>query len=465
MFSNIIIAASYRHKNNEPLTSRILYDALRIVIEQHPALYLTSLLRPSSKKEGNHRGWNGRLKNIDLEGCTTFLDNYDDSELGIQALFQKTHNEWFDLEDSTRPLWRLIIVNHVHVLFVWQHLVCDGKGGIAFHKSLLAALNKVAGEGNLATVTSNIVKTSTKPLSTDAAVQYKESGYKPSIVLTIYKVIGLILFRLWYGQRNMFFSDAVYSKKVPVLGQAKKEDRCVTSIQGFRLSPTTLKNCLVACKKNQATFTSLLATVVDITLATDVYPLSKARILIRQIDLRRYLPQTDNMVNMSSAIGRVSRVNKYREVDGELLPNSSRFWDLAREDSAWLHAHLSEAKGKTPEPIRDSLIPTPEDEEPFASQIMPNISIAAEGSYAISNLGAVDRNFDHVEGHGSWELGAIEFSCCATAPCVGSLFYFAVLSLKGGGCAVNVSYEKGVLPDEKIQSILEKVKQRMTSIS
>jgi hypothetical protein len=86
------------------LTTNNLFRALRVVIEQHPSLYVLGLPRPSSKKEGSHRAWKARLKSIDLEDCTTSIDNYDDAELGMQAIFQKTHNEWFDLEDRTRPL-------------------------------------------------------------------------------------------------------------------------------------------------------------------------------------------------------------------------------------------------------------------------------------------------------------------------------------------------------------------------
>lgn len=464
LFSNVAIAASYRHESNKPLTSNIIFRALRLVIDRHPSLRVLGISRPSSKKAGHHEGWKGRLKSIDLKTCTTFIDNYDDSELGMRALFQRAHNEWFDVEDMTRPLWRLIIVNHVHVIFVWQHLVCDGKGGIAFHKSLLGALNEIAKEGDVEKfTTSTVVTTSTKPLPTNAADLFKENGRKPNILASLLQVFGIIFFRLWHGRRSFFFDDATYSKAIPVLGQVKKEDRCVTSIQGFRLSPAIVENCLIACKKNQTTFTSMLATIFDMTLAIDVYPLSKVRMLNRQIDLRRYLPQTDNMTNLSTTISRMSKVYKYRKAGREIAPDSSQFWDLAREDVRWLQNYISD-KRKTPIPIRDSMFPTPETEEGYATNLIPHLYITTEGSYTISNLGAVDSKFGTAEEYQPWEMSAIEFSCCATKSCIGSIFYFAVVSLKGEECAVNVSYEKGVLKDEKVREIMEKIEQRLTAM-
>lgn len=455
------MAASYRHKNNDALTSDILFHALRIVIEQHSSLSIHTLVRPSPKKEGNHRAWRARLKSINLEDCTSFIDDYDDSELSMQALFQKTHNEWFDLEDRTRPLWRLIVVNHVHVLFVWQHLVCDGIGGIAFHKSLLAALNKVASEGNTARVANTLVKTSTKPLPTNLFVLFQKAGYKSNVLATVSKVAWLALFRLWYGGKSFFFDDATYSKKVPTLGQVKDEDRCVTSVKTLRLSPVVLEKCLAACKKNKTTFGTFLATVIDVTLATDVYPLSKARMLAMQVDLRRYLPHNDDLINMTSSVGRVSQVHKYREAGQEPLSNHSRFWKLAQEYNHWLQDHLSVPKHGTPIPIQDSLLLKPADEETFAKQVIANLGFAMDRSYTISNLGAVDSGVDH---DAPWEHSAMEFSCCATKPCIGWLLYFAVISLKGGECVINVSYEKGAFKDEHVQEILEKIEQRLISV-
>jgi hypothetical protein len=302
-------------------------------------------------------------------------------------------------------------------------------------------------------------------LPIEAAVLFRKRGYTPNILASVSKIIGFTLFRLWYGQRIFFLNDAVYSKKVPVLGQVKEKKRCVTSIQSFRLKPVILEKCLLACKRNQTTYTSLLATVIDMTFAIDVYPLSKARMLKRQVDLRRYLPQIDDMVNLSSTVSRVSRVYIFREARRESSPNSSGLWELAREHNHWLQDYLSDLKHPTPISIRDSMFPTPEDEESSATKIVPHIGVAAKGSYTISNLGAVDSNFDCIERHELWGLSAIEFSCCATKSCIGSLLYFAVLSLKGGDCVINANYEKGVLKDEQVQVIVEKINQRLSIIS
>ena len=60
-------------------------------------------------------------------------------------MLQVEHNTWFNTGDKTKPLWR-VVVNGSKVLFVFHHSVCDGRSGTIFHRSLLAALNKVVRE-------------------------------------------------------------------------------------------------------------------------------------------------------------------------------------------------------------------------------------------------------------------------------------------------------------------------------
>lgn len=60
-----------------------------------------------------------------MQDCVSFVDDYDDSDIGMRRLFQKVRREWFDTEDKTQPLWKAIVVNRVHVQFVYHHAVCD----------------------------------------------------------------------------------------------------------------------------------------------------------------------------------------------------------------------------------------------------------------------------------------------------------------------------------------------------
>lgn len=120
-----------------------MYKALPLVISEHPAL-ATILVDQPSKKIGRKRTWQARSKRIWFKDCVRFIDDVAEKE-HFARLLQAEHNTWFNTDDKTKPLWR-VVVNGPKVLFVFHHSVCDGRSGMIFHCSLLAALNKVIRE-------------------------------------------------------------------------------------------------------------------------------------------------------------------------------------------------------------------------------------------------------------------------------------------------------------------------------
>jgi hypothetical protein len=96
--------------------------------------------------------------------CVSFIDCYGDSEPGMRNLLEEAHNEWLDIEAKALSLWKLIVVNGVHVLFIFYHSVCDGIGGTEFHWSVLAALNKFAKDDVISTSCGFTVNTPDTPI-------------------------------------------------------------------------------------------------------------------------------------------------------------------------------------------------------------------------------------------------------------------------------------------------------------
>ena len=490
IFANVVVSASYHQRSHQPLSANLLFKSLQIVIGQHPLLSVIFRRQSSLTKAGNHQLWKARLNSINIEDCVSFLDDYDDSDIGMRKLFEKVHNEWFDTEDKTRPLWKVIVVNRVHVLFVYHHAVCDGIAGTAFHQSLLAALNKVSKEDYTSSSSSFIASTPDTPFPADAIPVFQEQSRSSSIIRIIILYVWLRILSLFLRKRDWVFSDANYSMQVPAVvnGPRSEGDRCVTRLQSLRLSSSVLTSSLEACKKNNTTFTSMLVTLIDTTLATDIYPSSKYRILATQVNLRRYAAQKDNIRNLGSTLTQASSVSAHRNVTKDSLLRSSPetllgktevamdkplFWELARKHNNSLKRALTDEKNITPVPIQDLLLlsKSNDDEEAVASQLLPGIGVMAEHSYCMSNLGAFEQRvggdgngMQGDEETGPWKIGDIEFTCSATAPCCGYLLYFAVLSLKGGACMVNISYVKGVLEDERVTMIIDKIELRLKAL-
>lgn len=456
------------------MTKALLFQALRKVISQHPSLSSILVSQPSPQREGSHVAWKAKLKAIDLKKCVSFIEGYNDSEASLQNLLEKAHNTWFDTADQSLPLWSVTVVNRTHILFAVHHSVADGLGGIAFHKSLLAALNSICKSGVASS--SSIVPAPEGDLPEDNITIFEAQNRKASIVRIVLACVWLLILRFLLPKKFWFFNNATYTMKVPPITSLGNAEECnITKVQTLRLEQPVLEKCLVACKRNKTSFTSLLATLIDVTLATDIYiyPQSRFRILATQVDCRRYTEQEDNVRNLASTIMQASFVGKYRKAGvspitrraGNLTNTVSemdcpKFWELAGQYNNWLKDGLSEANGRTPIPVQDfmALSSFQKEEEAFAAKILPSIGLTTERAYSLSNLGVFDGG--KAANEGPWKIGNLEFSAASTKPCVGYMLYFGVVS-SDGNCVINVTYNKGVLEGRIVTMLLKRMELRL----
>jgi len=285
----------------------------------------------------------------------------------MRKLLEKTHNTWFNTEDKALPLWNVIVVNHVHVLFVFHHSIADGVGGTGFHIALLRAWNSVS--NSPITSASSIVQVPNNDLPEDNITIFTSQNRKASIPRIVLSCFYLVTLRFLLPSKHWFFSSTKYSMAVPpATSHGKAENRAVTRVQSLRLDHFVLSKCLANCKKNNTTFTSLTATLIAITLAADIYPDSKLSILATQVNCRRYAEQEENIMNLASTISQTSFVSQYRKAGlsplsttGSESPPLIRkkvmdcplFWTLARKYNTWLKDGVSERNGKTPIPVQD----------------------------------------------------------------------------------------------------------------
>ena len=77
-----------------------------------------------------------RLQVIDLAEVVEFSDS-DDLKLTFEDQFIKPFNT-----TASVPLWRVVVLKNNIVCFAWHHCIGDGLSGLAFHRTLLAALHE-----------------------------------------------------------------------------------------------------------------------------------------------------------------------------------------------------------------------------------------------------------------------------------------------------------------------------------
>jgi hypothetical protein len=489
--SNVILAATYSGHGDDRLEKNLLFRALRDVIAKHAALSLVMHDEPSETKQGDHRTWEGRLKDINLSECVSFLEDYDTASNGLQNLIENSHNEWFDVQDKTKPLWRLLVVNMAHVLFVFHHFIADGTSGVNFHHTLLSALNRVSKEGKVdpaVPANSLVIPISNAPLPPRGLDLLTDQFSYFMILTSLVNMIRTYLLRFIIPQKYWLFPEVYVDRSLPsARPPPSTAQRPVTKVQRLHLSPTILASSLQICRDNNVSFTAFIYTIISITLAVDIYPEAKISNSNTQISLRRFVLGDQKeladecITNIQSGFFYRPWLNPYRAagvpVDAPLASadgssktgrqvsniNRTVFWGLAQKYKTALDSRLAMPRPRTSPVVQDSLSLSrlmPPDEEPFADAVFSTMRTVLPNSFCLSNLGAVNPG----PAPGGWTISNMEFSVGAYGTGLGPVLYFAIISVKGGDCVVNIDYREGIVEDELVKRVISGVERRLLSL-
>lgn len=472
-WSNIAFIATYSHGGDaSPLSPPVVYEALRSVVEQHPSLGIRSESIPVGRK-GEHRAWLARIPTFDLADTVTFIDGYDDQH-GFEGILESHHNEWLNFRVRALPMWRVVVVNRRHLLLVMSHIIGDGIAGFNFHQSFLAALNSAATEkpdSRSSAPTSTIVNTSRAALPRQANQESLKIKFSLLRVL-IFNILMNIVIRFWYGTKKMLFSDIVHPTPIPQIPANRfppPSQRCVTKLATIKFSASTMNKCVMACRANRTTFTSLLYTVITSTLAAEFYPKAEIGHCNIAVNLRPFLQpplEEGTLTNSVMGVNIRTRLHGYRRAgQGDLSSNEAA--DIAVDiPLTWELAALSRAKmidallgDKMPFHDLMSMDLMPDNEEPYWKTLTPSMARARNNQFDLSNLGAFQ-----ARSTGKWAIDMVHFSSAASRASSTSAMIFAVASLKAGPCVIYISYEDGTFPEGRVDKIAERVERRLKAV-
>lgn len=369
-------------------------------------------------------------------------------------------------------------VNGTEVIFISHHSVGDGMSGYAFHRSLLASLNMHDSESVEVSLdeVSGASETESPPPKHPPPSSLDQIDDKLSWLFVIYGFLFWQLIRLVINQRYFLFSNAVYSKTFPTVKKPLSiEERTVTKVERLRIQKGTMEKCLAACREHNTSFTALLHTLIQITLASDVYPDAEfgfSRVAVNIRPLLRVDPGLDIFANAASQYGRVQRLGKYRTAGSGSSPPStdsnsaanhyvepSLVWELAASYKAGMNNSIH----KTRDVVQDFLLITliGEDDEDIGN--FYGLGLYQNNSFLISNLGVFKPRENMIDG--GWSIQEVGFSAGAVRAAVGDIgIGFMVSSVQNGDCVICATYENGVLIDEMVRTVLEAVYGRLNAL-
>lgn len=468
--ANVIIAGSYSNINdkNALLTKELLYPAIRKVARRYPELGMVRLVKPSQDKKGQHRCWTGFLRQIDLKNHVKFVDIC--GQPSMNSLLERYHGLWFT--DEALPPWQLVVVNGREVLFIFDHIITDGRGATTIQAALLEALNEIQEDDqerddSIAEFTADVPGFPEED-------PIKRSGHKVSIIGTIFMVLGLQWIRLlnWFLARPL--DDMITRElKFDYSNPRKEENLVKTEINSLTLNSETLQRCVKACHAHGASFTSLLHTLIMVCLVADFYPKSKFAHTQVAMDLRPHLlpsPRKEAISCQVSTVFLLNWLDKYLKagqqsnVDIENPTKNDLIWELARQKKVDILDDIQNTKRwRTAWQAMDLL---GEDDEDYARQLLPSYkSTQATLAFSISNLGVFDPS-KHLNPSGNgWTVSGMHFSAGAIPAGFGPPMVFNIMGIKGGDTVIHVSSEQGCMKDDGfMETFLERLRRRLETI-
>ncbi|KAJ7430285.1 alcohol acetyltransferase [Mycena latifolia] len=240
--SCVVLSARYTCADGSILTKGQLFPALRKVIEAHPALGV------KLEGEGTKPSF-VTLETIHLPHIVQFSDN-DDLEAAIQGQLARPFETLAPL-----PLWRVEVLNDGTVLLAFHHGIGDGLSGVAFHQSLLAALQQdiIVGDDSLTVAVPQSLSL-LPPIET-------ATNIRPSLRKVLTEVFYLFTPASWTPGYSAWTAN-----DVPQIPELKPHVKVLT------FSAAEMAAFAAACRSHGATVTSAFFILTTSTLSRLIPP-------------------------------------------------------------------------------------------------------------------------------------------------------------------------------------------------
>ncbi|KAJ4309315.1 hypothetical protein N0V84_011573 [Fusarium piperis] len=472
--SNVLLSAHYAPTTTPDgrLSKEAVYFALRSVIEAYPELSLIGV--PKATHNGKkHLLLLAALHEIDLETCVEFLDDHEPAS-GPQLL-ERLHNEWLwtdETFDPRNPWWKIVVLGRQEVVFVFHHIVCDGRFGHFFHRKFLEGINCF--DANQQQPDHNVKIDPERVRLSKEAEQFWISSLSALRMAHIF--LMFLLIRLFFGSR-LLFNDLPKAKPYAnsFLIEAEPHQRTKTRIASLRIPAAKMRQIIAACRDQKATFTPLLLAMVYCTLAIDYYPEAKIGISNCALDVRSIYPEnTDSsgkLLQCAGGVRKVTWLRKYRRVfgsrpvDGPLKLGKTHVdiqgaWDLVRE---YRESIQKSFQGDHPQllTVFKASNGVSDDLEGLLKSTLPAVGLHLNNSFQISNIGSFSMSGEE---QGPWKIDGMNFSASTVNGTISYNISINVAGVEGGDTVINASYEDGIIAEDMVYDILEGALERIEAI-
>ncbi|KAK6343171.1 hypothetical protein TWF718_008544 [Orbilia javanica] len=468
----VVVAAGYSTRDSSKTLSRehVIRAIERVVVKQ-PTLGHVFVRQPS--EEGKDQLWVARLPSLNVEDCVSFIQNNErDPAEASRSMLENIMGQWFNLLDTSKPYWRVTVVNMKTIYFSFNHIVCDGRSGMFFHRSLLTALNDIESERDVPPPLQFITCADVFPDHFQETIA-KHTAFD-QLWFTIKYFLAVFVGYFFWPEYITYNDMKKYPLKADIQRMAQPEERIKNKIVALRINSEAMQKVLADCRQQSTTFTAFLDTALNASVCADIYPQALMVRACLVADLRSFCewPFDEVMCNMGaswtklrlagpfSAIGRPPRGSSSEE---EIYTNIPAFWAMAKYRKEYMNQNLG--TGSIQQYLGFSAY-TPPRIDDFTAYLWANEgeSLAASRNYGsmLSNLVSLVPKEEDKERN--WMFTDTDWASSTHRSCVGPSLNITAISAPGADCVVNFIYQEGSYDPEVIPRIVEVVKVRIGQV-
>ncbi|KAH8680113.1 alcohol acetyltransferase [Tricladium varicosporioides] len=420
--------------------SALLEIALAKVILQHASLCV------GITREDTETSQFVRLESINVYQCIEYhklkSSTPNEYEQGLIKVLERQHSAlWPDIDRL--PPWKLIIMQSdttsstgrmtFDAMFAFHHAIADGLSGVAFHRTLVSALNTPSSTASLKSHILTIPKAMNLSPPLEKCVSFTNSWL-------------YIIQQIWkeFGPRLPFTTlppDA-WTSTPPSLDSVKNY---TSRLEAFFIAPELVPKILVECRKHNTTLTGLMQALAALSLAQSV-PEAETFTQTCPFSLRHLSGTSpDAIVVQVSAYESTFPVPVISSLRSTPNPTklSTILWSLAQS----FKTELTREIASLPKNNIIGMIPYISNMHNF---MLGKFGKKRGATYELSNAGA----FVNEAGEGvEWKIERMMFSQSGSA--TGSAMAVSVASVKGGELSVCVTWLQGDIEEGIVKKVRE----------
>ena len=409
----VIISGRYTREYGSVLDKAYLYVALAKVMQKH------GFLNVCVAGEDTPTPVYARLDAINLDEVVSFVDG------DLREVLESETAKGFD---SSKPLWRVLVLKDGHVLFSFHHAIGDGQSGMAFHQSLLEALNDADHSSLSSTITTTV--------STPSEIQ---------LLPPIEKAVDLSvpLFHLLYRILQMLLPGPLTYGHYAWTGYPSPlEAKLAGRTRLLYYNPEAAHRIVQVCRAHKTSLTPLLHTLATLImseqLAEDPSTAGKYSYLASTIpvSLRSVAnAPTDAMCNYVSTLSSFSPLIQRIPSQAEEKSWLREFpWKTASELTQTLRRQQTESLKTV------GMLKYVSDYEGF---LKGKLGKKREVTFEVSNVGRFVGST--ASGRARWRLDNVYFS--QSNPSTGGAIHINVAGDPAGGIGISVTWGEGAIDD------------------